>query len=444
VNESGARRGRRVGSGLVIAVLVSLVVGSVGGAQPGVAATSSVPKPGVVTIAMATVGDPGNPSVGVVQAFKTVGTAGPGVTLPAGTGIYPNCQAAPSSAPSCLTVGGVKDTYGIGEFAVTVSQYVTFLNTADPGGRNLGQLYFDNMGPTVWPKYGSIAYSSGSGVGLGKHYSVAYPEWADKPFNFGSFSRGARFVNSLFNGKVLSKTPSSSGSFNYVTYEVRLSPKTEQGMYDMKTKTPKRTASTGFVLPSNDEWIKAAYYDPNHGGTDSYWVYPTGPFDQPVISVLNPTTGDVTNADQQPLATYNPNDPNSSVDTPGAPAGPAPTWCPSQAGATCDDLPSDFPPGLDLQKLYMGNVSTVGQAKTPSPWGAYDMGGNVVEHTDSLAPQPPGYHFLRDWRYYHGGVANAPAYQVAIYGFGYFPGDPAIGEIYPWMGFRVAVVGDLK
>ena len=89
-------------------------------------------------------------------------------------------------------------------------------------------------------------------------------------------------------------------------------------------------------------------------------------------------------------------------------------------------------------------MSTIGQAKTPSPWGAYDMGGNVVEHTDSLAPQPPGYKFVRDWRYYHGGVANAPAYQVAIYGFGYFPGDPQLGRLYPWMGFRVGVIGDLK
>jgi len=33
--------------------------------------------------------------------------------------------------------------------------------------------------------------------------------------------------------------------------------------------------------------------------------------------------------------------------------------------------------------------------------------GNVVEHTDSLAPQPPGYNFVRDWRYHHGGLANA-------------------------------------
>src|SRR6476646_9860612 len=317
---------------------------------------------GVLTIPMATVGDPGNPSVGVWQVFKTLGTSGTSVTLPPNnsTGIYKSCADAPASAPSCLTVGGVDDTYGIGEFEITVSQYVTFLNTVDPDGKNLRQLYEDHMNPTAWPKYGSIGYSSEAA--FGKHYSVAYPEWAQKPFNFGDFRRGAQFVNSLFNGKVLSKTQSTANGFKYVTYKVRLSPKTERGMYDMKAETPTRSASTGFVLPSNDEWVKAAYYDPKHGGTNSYWVYPTGPFDPPNPSKLNSTTGDVVNAGKQPLATYNPNDPNSSVDTPGSPAGAAPDWCPSQAGSTCGDLPSNLPPGLDLEKNFMGNVSTIGQA----------------------------------------------------------------------------------
>ena len=137
----------------------------------------------------------------------------------------------------------------------------------------------------------------------------------------------------------------------------------------------------------------------------------------------------------QPLATYNPNDPNSSVDTPGAPPGAAPTWCPYQAGPTCDKVfPADIPQGLDLPSQYMANVSTVGQDKTPSPWGTYDQGGNVVEILDTLAPQPPGYNFLRDWRYYHGGVANAPAYQMEISAFGYNPGNPALQRIYPGTG----------
>src|SRR5204863_9846613 len=132
-----------------------------------------VAKRGVVTIQTATVGDPDNPSVGVWQVFKTLGTSGANVTLPPdnSTGIYKNCAAAPASAPSCLTVGAVADTYGIGEFEITVSQYVTFLNTVDPDGKNLRQLYEDNMSSTVWPQYGPISYSSGSGAG--EHYAVA-------------------------------------------------------------------------------------------------------------------------------------------------------------------------------------------------------------------------------------------------------------------------------
>ena len=91
----------------------------------------------------------------------------------------------------------------------------------------------------------------------------------------------------------------------------------------------------------------------------------------------------------------------------------------------------------------MANVSTVGQTKTFSPWGTLDQGGNVVEILDTLAPLPPGINFLRDFRYYHGGVANAPAYQVEISAFGFFPGDTGISHFYPWLGFRIGIVGDL-
>jgi formylglycine-generating enzyme required for sulfatase activity len=447
MDKSALRRiiphGLWVRSWLMMAIFASPTAVAVFGAQSGAAALS-IPKRGVVTITMAIVGDPGNPSVGVIQTFGLTGNKSQRVEPPentGSTGIYKSCSDAPPSPKRCLTVGSVRYKYGIGEFDVTVSQYVTFLNTVDPRGRNTFQLYFDDMSPTNWPKYGSISYSSSAA--LGQHYSVAYREWSDKPFNFANFTVAARFANSLTNGRVLSKTSSSSGGFNYVTYTVRLSPKTGTGMYNIANPATTRSRSTGFVIPSNNEWVKAAYYDPKGGGTDSYWAYPTGPFNQPNVAVLNPTTGDVENASDQPLATYNPNDPNSSVDTPGAPPGAGPDWCPSQAGSNCDTLPADFPTGLDLEKNYQTNVSTVGQDKTPSPWGTYDQGGNVVEILDTLAPQPSGYNFLRDWHYYHGGVANAPAYQLEISAFGYAPADFGVQRIYPWLGFRVGVIGNL-
>ncbi len=131
-------------------------------------AVASVARGGVVTIPMAIVGDPGNPSVGVIQTFG--GPKGQFVDPPenkGNTGIYKTCGDAPAAPPPCLTVGGVGYTYGIGEFDVTVSQYVTFLNTVDPRGRNTLQLYFDDMSPTAWPQYGSVSpvFSSGTGAG---------------------------------------------------------------------------------------------------------------------------------------------------------------------------------------------------------------------------------------------------------------------------------------
>jgi hypothetical protein len=177
---------------------------------------------------------------------------------------------------------------------------------------------------------------------------VAYPEWANKPFNFGDFSRAARFANSLTNGKVLSHTQSTAHGFKYVTYTVRPSPRTEQGMYNMKNPATTRAKSAGFVIPSNNEWVKAAYYDPKHGGTDSYCAYPTGPFKQPNIAVLNPSNGNVENASDQPLATYNPNDPNSSSDTPG--------------GSSCGNRPQ----AAEAARLE-GQVSGIGRAGRQRP-----------------------------------------------------------------------------
>ncbi len=49
-----------------------------------------------------------------------------------------------------------------------------------------------------------------------------------------------------------------------------------------------------------------------------------------------------------------------------------------------------------------------------------------------------------DSHYYHGGVANALAYQLEISAFGYAPADFGIKRIYPWLGFRVGVIGNLS
>src|SRR6201996_7481558 len=271
---------RLVGLIAALTALCALAVPGLASARP---TSTRLPKPAVLTFKVAKVGQPGNHAVAIV---------------PFTSALYGNCSEAPANptAPGtklpdpCQEVGSVGYEYGIGEVEVTVEQYVAFLNTVDPFGRNQMNLYSANESGTAWARFGEIDYS---GIARpGKHYTAAAPEWNDKPYGFANFLRAARFDNSVANGKVLSKAESTRGSgateFKYVTYKVQLSRKTGTGMYDMHKRAPVRTAATGFVIPSQNEWIKAAYYDRNGGGTYSYWQYPTNEGEFGAITATNP------------------------------------------------------------------------------------------------------------------------------------------------------------
>ncbi len=397
-------------------------------ALAGPAMSHAAPAPSILTLKTVKVGAPGNPSVGITP-FKDA--------------VYRSCKEAPQEAhtPPCQMVGGVKYGYGIGQLEVTVAQWVAFLNTVDPTGSNRHKLYSPNESSIGWPKYGQIDFAAS--VGKGRHYSVASPEWADKPYGFANFLRSARFVNSLYNGRVLSKKASREGGFRYVTYRVRLSRVTERGMYDMTERAMTRSHKSGFVVPSQNEWIKAAYFDPSGEGKYSYWKYPTNPGEfetedeaasEPKPATLDPTTGDVTNASTQPLATFH------------ASGVPAPSWCPASFGSEeCSSVnPFGIAPSA-YAKAYQGSLSTVGQAKTTSPWGTLDQGGNAVEWTDTITPPPFGAKGHRVWRRLHGGIANAPVYQLWLSAVGLQPQDNTFyNATYPWLGIRIGVLGNLK
>lgn len=391
-------------------------------AVPALAAAA--PKPPVLTFKMAKVGAPGNPSVGIV---------------PFSDAVYPNCEAAAGIKPPCQEVGAVGYRYGIGQLEVTVAQYVAFLNTADPAGKNKHKLWSSDESGASWPKFGQIDFSAGAGKG--RHYKLAAPQWADKPYGFANFLRSARFDNSLYNGRLLSKKESTEGAFSYVTYKVRLSPNTETGMYDMTKRAMTRSHKVGFVIPSQNEWIKAAYYDPNGGGKYSYWEYPTNPgaFGEenkalPNQATLDPTTGDVTNVSAQPLAIFH------------TPETTPPSWCPPKFSS--EECATVNPFGMDpttYAKAFAGSLGTVGQSQTFSPWGTLDQGGNAVEWTDTITAPPFGIKGKRVWRRLHGGIANAPVYQLWLSAVGLQPQDNTFfTTTYPWLGIRIGALGNLK
>jgi hypothetical protein len=408
----------RLAPALIVLALLALAV-------PAGALASSAPS--VLTFKAMQVGAPGNPSVGIV---------------PFTDAIYKSCGEAPQPkgprAPACQAVGGVGYDFGVSQLEVTVDQYVKFLNTVDPAGRNTHKLYSETESGAAWPRFGQIDFAAGAPAG--RHYSAASPQWLDKPYGFANFLRSARFINSLYNGKLVSKQSGTEGSYSFVTYRVRLSRQTERGMYDMHVRAMTRSKKTGFVIPSQDEWIKSAYYDPSGGGTYSYWKYPTnagvfgdGTKTAPVQATLDPD-GNVGNASSQPVAIF-----HAAETTP-------PSWCPSnQSASACATVNPFGIPTAGYEKAFQGSLGTVGQTKSPGPWGTLDQGGNVVEWTDTITPPPFGVKGKRVWRRLHGGIANAPVYQLWLSAVGLQPQDNTFfTATYPWLGIRVGVVGDLR
>jgi sugar lactone lactonase YvrE len=411
---------------------------------------SAATRSSTVTLSTVTVGSPNNPSAWIIPFYNSVYQSQAScisalnaiIANPPAT-YDPSVQKETLIPGNCVQVGGVKYAFNVGEMEVTTAQWVTFLNTADPMGLNRHHLWDAAESSSVWPKYGSV--NRNMKAAPGQRYYVASPGWANRPYNSADFSRAARFINSMQNGKLVSKktkvvTTVNGTALKTTSYTVRLSPKTETGMYTMSNRKATRNSTKGFALTSQDEWIKAAYFDPKGGGTFSYWDYPTNPGqyvncpvdtsgcaagDQPNATQMD-ANGNVTNAAQQPLASY--------VAVPGT----APDWCPvaSLTPAECTaDTP--FPPALP----YNGNVSPVGQALTRSPWGTLDQGGNVVEALDTISAPPALSNPKIVWRRWHGGVVTATAYQMWLSAIGSTPQTIPGYAINPWRGFRIAVRG---
>ncbi|MEY3894500.1 MAG: hypothetical protein RLZZ214_19 [Verrucomicrobiota bacterium] len=216
--------------------------------------------------------------------------------------------------------GAVAYAYQIGTYEVTNAQYSAFLNAADPTGANANGLYSTSMGSNA---RGGITYTAGAASGA--KYTLR-TSMGDKPVNFVSWYDSARFSNWLGNGQ-------GTGS-------------TETGAYTLNGNTGiiARNVGASVWLPSEDEWYKAAYYDPTPGAsTNSYWLYPTQSDAVPASAAAG-GTGDITNPGAN-VANY-----NSGAD-----------W-----------------------NSQNGNLTTVGSAAAHNYFGTADQGGNVREWNDAV------------------------------------------------------------
>ena len=104
------------------------------------------------------------------------------------------------------------------------------------------------------------------------------PEW---PATGMRWPGAARFVNWLNSVHGYPDAYNLGGPFGIFQWE-----DTDPGF---DPDNPWRNQLARFVLPTADEWHKAAYYDPSkHDGAGGYWDYPTGSDEEP-ISVASGT-----------------------------------------------------------------------------------------------------------------------------------------------------------
>ncbi len=236
---------RRIHSGLILILLYWS--NSVSGADPAITPASQP----IVKIELCHVGNPGN----APDPATAVPAAEPG--LPALLGKLLNAQ-------SGIDYGRVEYSYDIGKYDVTVAQYTAFLNAVARSNRHgLYKWQMGTMGNWSGLSTGAGIKQSGeagsytySAIGDSGNYPVTFVSWLD----------AARFCNWLHNGQPADGTERAGT--------------TETGAYTLNGDTTNgletRNAGAKWWLPSENEWYKAAYYDPSlNQGAGGYWKYAT-------------------------------------------------------------------------------------------------------------------------------------------------------------------------
>jgi formylglycine-generating enzyme required for sulfatase activity len=177
--------------------------------------------------------------------------------------------------------GGVNYEYNIGKFEVTTAQWTEFFNAAfdRPANDRLPNL----IPPNAWGAVPTTPTVAG-----GQRWSV--PAGHEMyPVGDISWRMAAMYCNWLCNGKSTDRAAFMNGAYDASTF----------GYFgNIFTDQVAHNPGAQYWIPTWDEWLKAAHYDPNKNGAgqDGWWKYSitrdTAPISDPPGSLAPGSAGE--------------------------------------------------------------------------------------------------------------------------------------------------------
>lgn len=260
------------------------------------------------------------------------------------------------NAADTSAYGSVAYVYAMGKTEITAGQYVAFLNAV--ASTDAMALYNTNM-----------AGAAGCGItrngSPGSYTYTLTAGYANRPVNFVNQYDGFRMANWLQNGQPtgLGEVAASTEAGTYTMSGASSTSFAPDATYRLNNYNSPSTAH--WVLPTENEWYKAAYYDPRKTGGAGYWDYPTSRLD----TAPTARTGEVTGGNS---ANYNkvvnaPNGATIDVGTYNLSASAYGTF--DQAGNVSEYLQNGFSRGgayNDLTQGSQGYSNRVGSAGAES------------------------------------------------------------------------------
>ena len=157
--------------------------------------------------------------------------------------------------------GSVNHEFAIARTQVTNAQWVEFANAYRPYIK--GDPDFRGIAEGILVRYDA---------GEDRYFALPGTEQVAATM---SWRMAARYVNWLHNDKRTDAAAFASGAYDTTTF----TPDAGSPFNDQLERSP----GARFFLPTRDEWVKAAFFDPNRDGMGAagYWTYPNRT-DQPL------------------------------------------------------------------------------------------------------------------------------------------------------------------